>query len=108
MQVIWGRVWRTQEGRSTTRLASSSSCVSCGASELWISHVVNNLDRTFRTIDTFRRSERLPWKAKAYGSDFRNDMKALLAAHDRDESSALAEWVRIWSEKEGVRTDVRL
>ena len=70
--------------------------------------MVNNLDRTFRTIDTFRRSERLPPKGKAYGSDFRKDMKALLAAHDRGESSALAEWVRIWSEKAGVRAGVRL
>ena len=70
-------------------------------------HLENNLDRIFGQIDNFRRSVPLAWKAKAYGSVFRNETQALLAAHDRGDSSALAEWVRVWSEKAGVRADVR-
>ena len=69
-------------------------------------NVANNLDRVFRTIDNHRRYEQLPWKSKAYGSVFRNDMKALLAAHAAGDTSALAEWVRLWSDRAGVRADV--
>ena len=68
--------------------------------------VANNLDRVFRTVDNHRRYERLPWKSKAYGSAFRNEMKALLAACQAGDSSALAEWVRLWSARAGVRADV--
>ena len=68
--------------------------------------VANNLDRVFRTVDNHRRYERLPWKSKAYGSVFRNEMKALLAACEAGDSSALAEWVRLWSDRAGVRADV--
>ena len=68
--------------------------------------VENNLDHVFRTIDNHRRYERLPWKSKAYGSAFRNDMKGLLAALAAGDSSALSEWVRLWSDRAGVRADV--
>ena len=69
-------------------------------------HVENNLDRVFKTIDTHRRSEKISWKSKAYGSTFRNEMQSLLAAHDKGDSSALAEWGRKWSDRAGVRADV--
>ena len=39
----------------------------------------HNLDRTFKQIDNFRRSESPLWKAQAYGGRFRDEMKDLAA-----------------------------
>ena len=63
--------------------------------------LVNNLDRQFRRIDTWRRRDRFGWVSESYGSQFRDEMKELLAAHGRGEQSALADWLKRWMRRAG-------
>jgi len=53
--------------------------------------IENNIDRQFRRIDTLRRRNRFGWVSESYGSRFRDEMKGLLAACERGETSALAD-----------------
>ena len=67
--------------------------------------VQNNLDRTFRRIDGLRRFDPEPWRAKSYGSRFRDEMRELQQAYDRGEHFALAERVTKWSSVIGSPPD---
>ena len=63
--------------------------------------IENNLDRQFRRIDTLRWRDRFGWISESYGSLFRDEMKDLLAACDRVEKSALADWIKKWIRRAG-------
>ena len=70
--------------------------------------IENNIDRQFRRIDTLRRRNRFGWVSESYGSRFRDEMKSLLAAFERGEKSALADWIKKWISKAGVGSEIQV
>ena len=70
--------------------------------------IENNIDRQFRRIDTLRRRNRFGWVSESYGSRFRDEMKSLLAAHERGETSALADWIKKWITQAGANSEIQV